>query len=433
MTKKRDGQARSVSPTTGDLLDGRLQRATLQSDYRRLMGPTTRRRRQRAKTIQRNGETLFVFGDASHHERRIQRAVLSKRDRLFWATIAIACGKPGSIAGRKPRNGAELAKTYGTLAKARNDLDAFYQYYRPMRLGDPHLVGVPPGIGKSPGYFDYTANLSNPTAEQLYAAIREVRAWLDINREDPEYQSFQLNFCFSGHGEMDDNGSGSVVLADGKLDGQQMVAAFADCFPQPIHESDECRLDLFLDCCHAGAVARSITRALPDRQPRIATSAGSLALGQVYCACLDDENAFELERLGHSVFTFAFLNECSRKRPPGAARTNLGLRDVGWYTGGRQHPLLLDFAESEGGINIKFPSSYYVRNPPRSYHGPRDLPAPPLDDTRFADDPVGELLRSARAQRTACLNVERELAQRPGLRKKFSRKEILTNTKFPFL
>jgi hypothetical protein len=56
-----------------------------------------------------------------------------------------------------------------------------------------------------------------------------------------------------------------------------------------------------------------------------------------------------------------------------------------------------------------------------------------IDTDRQRADPIGELLRVARAQRTACLSVERELTAHPDMRKEFSREEILTSRRFPFL
>jgi len=381
-------------------------------------------------TITRNGDVLFVFRDSNRHQRRIQRAVLSDRDRLFWVTIAIACGQPGRISKTTRVRTRDLPKRYGHLKNARNDLDAFYEYYRPMMLGDPFLVGHPPGSGKSAGYFDFTVDLNNPTAGELNEVVEKVRAWLAQNSDDPEYQGFQINFSFSGHGQVDQEGAASIVIGDGVLPAAELASLLLRCSPRPLESHEQqCRVDLYLDCCHAGAVARSLYQSLLEQVP--AYPRAPLGMGQVYCACLDDENAFELANLPHSVFTFAFLNECSRKQPPGASRTNLGLRDVGWFTNSQQHPLLIDFMEL-GGLNLKFPSSYYVRRPPLPSIPPRE-PALRIDESAYMQDPFAELLRFARSQRTACLNIERELARQTTFPGTYSRNELLTNTKFPFL
>jgi hypothetical protein len=383
--------------------------------------------------IERNGELLWVFGDSDRHERRVQRAIISGWDRLFWMTITIACGKPGAVSGVHSKELRSLAKQFGALKKARNDLDAFYQYYRPMLLGSPYIVGATPGLGKSPGFFDCAVKLDNPTVGQLLGSIRRLRNWLEVNQDDPEYTSFQLNFCFSGHGELDENGGSSLVLADGKLEAPELASLLLRSIPKKEVSPGRCRLDLYLDCCRSGAIARALYNSLVDlQQDSDPLGRSILNIGQVYCACLDDEESHELMGLPHSVFTFAFLNECSRKRPEGAETTNLGLRDVGWYTEGKQHPLLLDFTVPEGWA-LKFPSQYYLTHPPHSEPGRGSGTSPSIDPVRLGSDPVGEFIRLARELKAECAGVEQELWLHPELRAPFSREEILTNKRFPFL
>jgi len=428
MTKSRP---RPASERRDCFQDTRLQRAYVQADFGSMSIALSKgdTKSETVKTLKRDGDVLLVLGDSDQHERRIQRVALSTRDRLFWVTIAIACGRPGAVSGLSRKRAGNLAKEYGTLAKARNDLDAFYEYYRPMRLGNPFIVG-PGGIGKSPGYFDCAANLDNPNVKQLENSILGLRKWLAINQEDPEYRGFQLNFCFSGHGDV--NGGASIVLADAKLSANELASMLLAIIPEAEHSQASHRLDLFLDCCHSGAIARTIVRDLwAVKEERYEMGQSLLEVGQVYCACLDDENAFEFNQLRQSVFTFAFLNECSRRRPHGAKATNLGLRDIGWYTNSEQHPLLVDFTEPEH-VTTKFPPSYYLTHSPRpSGSRPPEFPAMDLD--RFASDPIGELLMVARAQRAECFGLEKNLKRRRSLRIPYSRDEILTNEKFPFL
>ena len=363
----------------------------------------------------------------------MQRSVLSGCDRLFWITITIACGTPGVVSGEHNKGLSSLAKRYGRLDKARNDLDAFYQYYRPMQLGDPYVVGATPGLGKSPGFFDCAVKLDNPTIGQLLGSIHRLREWLEVNQHDPEYTSFQFNFCFSGHGESDESGRASIVLADEKLEARDLASLLLLSIPEREVTPGRCRLDLFLDCCHSSAIARNIHLNMVDMQQGSDPLRRSvLNVGQVYCACLDDEESFELQDLQHSVFTFAFLNECSRKQPEGAAMTNLGLRDVGWYTEGRQHPLLLDFTVPEGWA-MKFPSQYYLTHPPHSMVGRRSATPPSIDLSRLSSDPVGESVRLARELKAEFIGLEQQLWEHPNLRMPFSREEILTNKRFPFL
>jgi hypothetical protein len=398
----------------------------------------------RITQIERNGELLCVFPDGGdRHARRVQRAVLSGCDRIFWITMTIACGKPG-FHPRGPQKDLDvLAKQYVRLEKARNDLDAFYQYYKPPVIGSPFMVGASPGLGKSPGFFICPVHLNNPTTQQLQNSIDHVREWIEVNQEDPEYTSFQFNFCFSGHGELDESGGPGIVLADKTLAASELASFLLSSIPEHEILPALCRLDLYLDCCYSGAIAHSTHRSLVDMQQRGAEpiDRSILNIGQVNCACLEDEESYEFRNLFNSVFTFAFLNECSRKQPEGATATNLALRDIGWYTRGQQHPILLDFTAT-GGLALKFPTSYYLRRSPRwkaleeSGTCPNlelSLSRDPVDDTVVAIDPIGDALRYAQALKAECTSVERDLCRQPVMRVAYSREEILTNKRFPFL
>jgi hypothetical protein len=280
------------------------------------------------KMIERDGEMLFVFPDGRRHERRIQRATPGGADRLFWVTLTIACGAPGSR-GSAQRDSA-LAKRFGHLTKARNDLDAYHQYYRPMLLGSPYIIGATSGLGKCAGYFDHAIALDNPDRAAVLRAVAELRDWLTVNQHDAEYRSFQFNFAFSGHGDLGPAGTPALVLADGLLGADELATLLISVRPAAEVNPAPCRLDLFLDCCRAGAIAETIGRRLATEKAAGNTpSHSSLGVGQVYCACLGDEEAFEMPGLTHSVFTFAFLNECSRRRPRGAIGTNVALSWVG--------------------------------------------------------------------------------------------------------
>jgi len=389
-----------------------------------------------AETLERNGEVLLVLEDTDHqgqHERRVQRAVFQEPDRLFWVTIAIACGSPGNLPGDNHAATSGVPKRYGTLKKAHNDLEAMFEYYRPMRLGYPHLVGAPPGLGKSAGYFDAAVILDNPTVERLRAEVDSLSKWIELNQWDPEYTSFQLNFFFSGHGELDADEGASLALADGTLDTEELSSILLSVIPEQEPNPANCRLDMYLDCCHSAAIAESIALSLSSMQCETDPTIHSvLELGQVYCASLDDEASFEMPGLLHSVFTFAFLNECSRKQPAGATATNIGLRDVGWYTEGKQHPLLLDFTSPEG-VAFKFPSLYHLTHSPSSKIHERTFWAPDPQSDLHALNPVGGWVALARQIRDECQSMEQRLQRRRDERVPFSREEVFTNKRFPFL
>ena len=408
------------------------ERARLQRAYGSLVSSGTERQPgepggQPLRKLERNGELLLLFPDSDRHERRIQRAVVSPHDRFFWITVAVACGSPGRAVGGRGTEDPVLAKEFGLLEVAHHDLDAFYQYYRPMMIGSPFVVGVVPGLAKSPGFFDSAVYLDNPTVAELRASIEGLSAWIAANQEDPEYTSFQFNFCFSGHGEVDGE-SASIILSDKKLPADDLAALLLRSIPADESMPGECRLDLYLDCCRSGAVAHALSRELSMLQRDVDPEERSvLKLGQIYCACLDDEQSYELDDVAHGIFTFAFLNECSRRQPDGAAKWNLGLRDIGWHTRGLQHPLLLDFTVKQG-INVKFPSLYHV--PPEGKKKATQMLA---TFTPEVDDPVGEWLARAGVLRDACASVEKDLWRGRLTSVAFSRDEILTSKSFPFL
>ena len=104
----------------------RVQAAWNRSRRSELRSAGNTSRRELAQ-LERDGKRLLVFPDGNRHERRLQHAALSASDRLFWVTIAIACGAPSTPAKRA--GSPTVAKQYGTLKKARHDLDAFYAYY----------------------------------------------------------------------------------------------------------------------------------------------------------------------------------------------------------------------------------------------------------------------------------------------------------------
>lgn len=382
--------------------------------------------------IERDGEPLYVFPDGERHERRIQRAVSTERDRVFWTNLTVACGSPGKATRADADQSGTLAKRFAGLPAARQDVDAFYQYYQPTQIGQPNVVMLGAWSTLSPGYYESTIPLDNPTPTELFAALAKLHDWVEENRDNPQYCSHQINFCFSGHGVVSGTGAGpSLQLADCALGAAELAAKLFENLPAGLPAP--VRLDLYLDCCHSGAIAQAIVNNLKYLQ-RAAHGTGEppIEIGQIYCACLDDEESYEFPELSHGVFSFAFLNECSRRRPEGAATANLGLRDVGWYTNGRQHPLLLDFTE-KGGMRCKFPSQYYVSFPPRPDLEPGERAQPDTDALQLLRDPVGEALRVARLYRARCRAAETALYEDTQLRSEFSRDELRTNKRFPFL
>ena len=320
---------------------------------------------QEHKLITRkDGDKIFLcFPDGPQHEARAVPAVKGIFDRIFWVNLLIACDGP-DYTGSDARGA--VTRNYGKLENAVHDLDAFSMYYMPMRIGDPTVVYTD-GVGRSPGYFDFTKRLNNPSAADVKHAICEIRKWISVNSEDPEFKSVQFNFTFAGHGYGGIAGESGIVISDGEFSCAQIGQLLLDAIPPVDEISSPFRLDMYLDCCHSGAIARDVLAAVMDEQelnPTAYASKSKLGLGKVFCACLDDESSLEVSEVKHGLFSFGFLNEFSRLAPEDPVGLNLALRDVGWYSEMQQHPFLFDNTIEAGPnhFSLMYPSAKLLDN-----------------------------------------------------------------------
>lgn len=385
--------------------------------------------------VQKRGDGLFFFHpDGPEHEPKVNTILLGPYDRVFWVNLLIACDGPdmNRIGKTEPPG---IPRSFGRLANAKNDLDAFNSYYKPMRIGDPRLI-YPYKVGRSAGYFDHTERLDNPTEWQIDSAVDTLRKWITTNSVDPEFKSIQINLMFAGHGYVDDSGVSGIMIADGPLSARKLATKLLEVIPEWKDTSDPSRLDMYLDCCHSGAVARDVAIAVAEFQdiyPEGYTRKSKLGLGKVYCSCLDDETSFEASDLSHGIFSFAFLHEFSRKIPDRASYVPIALRDVGWYTGLKQHPFLVNFTSSpvreHSGTQIMFPSLKLLNE----RHKVKIVSMAYDQAVRLAIDatvpvkgecvihPLDIITRTCRLLRTECWKKETEIHNRPSTRRVFSR------------
>jgi hypothetical protein len=382
-----------------------------------------------------DGKATLVLPDGERHESRTTTLIAGPDDKAFWVNLIVACDGP-KMGARGPEGAGLVLRDYAKLENAKNDLNAFYSYYRPIRLGSPDLI-CPLGVGRSPGFFDKTVGLDNPSRNDLFAAVSALRDWIRVNRRDPEYGSVQLNFLFAGHGYLDPTSETSgIVIADGELTASTLAELLADIVAGSEVEDEVPRIDLFLDCCHSGGIARDVTRRLLKSQRE---EAFAHRIGRIYCSCLDDESSFELARIQHGIFTFAFLNEYSRLRPEGAQRINVALRDVGWVTRGGQHPFLIDFVSSGKGSAFKIPSA---KNIDKELVGSvlveardeaigqllQDGRAPIAEDGVAEVAPVDLALEMTRRVRAHCEDIESRIFRDRSRRSRFMREELWAQT-----
>lgn len=301
-------------------------------------------------------QKTLMLPDGQRHESRTTSVIQGPHDKVFWVNLLVACNGP-QVESRAEETGGLVVRDFGKLEYAKNDLEALYSYYRPIRLGSPQVV-FPFRVGRSPGFFDKTVRLDDPRDEDLRSAVDELTRWIHVNRADPEYRSVQLNFMFAGHGYVGESRSSSgIVIGDGDFSSHDLARLIAVALAESQAEDGVPRVDLFLDCCHSGAVALDVTESLVEIQRE---EGWRYRLGRIFCSCLDDESSFEFYELPHGIFTFAYLNENSRKRPEEVDPYNIALRDIGWITEKEQHPFLLDFVSREDGSRFRFPSAKYI-------------------------------------------------------------------------
>lgn len=94
--------------------------------------------------------------------------------------------------------------------------------------------------------------------------------------------------------------------------------------------------------------------------------------------------------------------------------------------------MLVDFTNPKGTL-FKFPSKYHLTRGPGT-KGPSTKMGPlSLDSSVWTTDPIGGYLKLAKEFKAQAVGLEIDLSNRPELRTPFSRDELLTNRRFPFL
>jgi hypothetical protein len=384
------------------------------------------------------GTSYLALPDGDHHEARLQPLVKGAYDRIFWANLIIACDGPDR-ADRTATRSASYERRYAKLEFARNDLDAFLEYYKPIQRGDPNRVD---GRDlKSPGFFDCTERLFNPREADLDSAVSRIRQWVEINASDPEFVSLQINLMFAGHGDVDTD-QGAVVIADGPLSAARLAKRVLTILDGLDQIKSTCRFDLYLDCCHSAAIARDLYEEVYALQ-EAGYSGPAIGFGKVYCACLDDEASAERYDLRHGLFTFAFLNEMSRRVPDGPRDLSIGLRDLGWFTTRGQHPIQLDFTHPKqfpGDVEPRprYPCLALLDQNQSAEVGQRAQQAALRDIIAMRQGRGGELLlnpidlvaRAGRYIRDACAPIEKAIARNQSRRHVFSRAETTKRSFF---
>lgn len=378
---------------------------------------------------------------SDYHSPRSMKIYLNPYDRIFWVNILIACEGRGD-------------KHTSKLSNAVNDLDAFLEFYRPPLFGDPWLVYKEKM--RSAGFFSFTKRLMNPRYEELEAAFSEAREWVKLNSTDPEFNSVQINFCFAGHGDFEPVNGATIQVLDDEIPADEIAELIHEIIPTVKDCENRHRLDIYLDCCHAGAVALDIYKnVLKINKKKLSSGEaitfddgavlGGVGPGRFFCSSMHDEPSFENDIVGHGYFTYAFLNEYSSKPVCIGQGPNIALRDIGWYSQGLQHPFFISFLKSSHpeyeDFLIKFPSMKHLQNSllnpkikltitktlllklARMYHKIRSKFAKKIVDLSYGDQFISNVFDELEFRRQIVSGVENSLILAPELRQEYDKKE----------
>lgn len=248
---------------------------------------------------------------------------MSHPDYSHQAAVLIACSGPAKAAElAEGPAGPFASKAQAHLEYAVADVEAWAR--------DTHIG--PPPMGEE--FLRHKAVLREATRQDVLDAVSEANDRL--NSHNDHSRGGTLDIFYSGHGDP----NGDLVLADGPLATDEL----ADLWGRGNNSGESRHVRLVLDCCHAGmTLARLIVH--PHHW-------SAYVLRDAWAACLPNQEAYELPRLGHGVLTYTRLREDpltivnrirGEGREPTAAEIKLlhrvGRESPHYLTNGRQHAL----------------------------------------------------------------------------------------------
>ena len=291
-----------------------------------------------------------------HHPRRVQICGSDPMATPFWVNLVIAADGIGTAPAVKTMaKGTPVSKAYCPLPNAIRDLHSIRFFYNPHRYGSPYVANTT-GAGRSAGYFAHTVWLANPKLEQVNTGIESACHWMDVNSQDPEFKSVQLNIYFSGHGSPGDAaGESYIVVREGHLRTDTIVRTLLDALSRYRFDGENLRITLFVDCCYAGAVAADFrTHLFNQHTARLhELPFRTIWCRSLFCSSLRDERSFDQVGLNNSLFTAGFLKENSSKPVP---KTYPDLTQVSVRSEGRQTPVLIRWKRPEDTPEVRVPA-----------------------------------------------------------------------------
>jgi hypothetical protein len=136
--------------------------------------------------------------------------------------------------------------------------------------------------------------LRNPTVEQFYDALQEIKFWLKSYKHDVGWDGGGIQIIYAGHGRIND---GALVLQNGVVEPGVFMDALR-IIANEVSRPRRLRISAILDSCHSGAFTTEII---------IECFKGNLVVPfHVFASCMEDEEAWEESGLGHGIFTYSF-------------------------------------------------------------------------------------------------------------------------------
>jgi len=265
-------------------------------------------------------------------------------DTAFWANILIA----GSGTAAESQNGLDKksfrSKDCTLLKKTMNDLQLLSELYEPNMIGDPRTV-YPSSCLRSVGYFSTTEIIQNGGASEVKKKLENISEWILINKKDPEFEFVQLNILFSGHGNAGTVIGGSEILLGGA---PYKIQTFVEDIKNSLQKCSEhgvkFQVNLFFDCCYAGAILTDILRYLCKKRLSDKENSSNFWVRRIYGSSLADEVSYEAEGVYNSLFTAAFLKENSNGK---RYKSWPNLHDISFLTEFKQTPFMMDLSKSK--------------------------------------------------------------------------------------
>jgi hypothetical protein len=138
--------------------------------------------------------------------------------------------------------------------------------------------------------------LVNPTTEQFYDSLREIQAWLQNFKKDPEWDGGGLQLSFAGHGRKN---TGALVLKDGDIEASVFIDALR-IISNDVSKPGRLRVSIILDSCYSGAFITEVLEECFYKKNSFVIPFHLIA------SCMIDEQSWEESSLGHGIFTYTF-------------------------------------------------------------------------------------------------------------------------------